>query len=31
MSLKLDTEGVMFNAVNAYAPHVGYELEEKKF
>ncbi|KAK3550594.1 hypothetical protein QTP70_000683 [Hemibagrus guttatus] len=30
MSLKLETEGVMFNVVNGYAPQVGCELEEKE-
>lgn len=30
MSLKLEIEGVMVNAVSGYAPQVGCELEEKK-
>ncbi|MCJ8747404.1 hypothetical protein PDJAM_G00153150 [Pangasius djambal] len=30
MSLKLEIEGVMLNAVSGYAPQVGCELEEKE-
>ncbi|KAF7640886.1 hypothetical protein LDENG_00007600, partial [Lucifuga dentata] len=30
MSLKLETEGVMFSVVSGYAPQVGCELEEKE-
>eukprot|EP00064_Thunnus_orientalis_P019496 superscaffoldBa00004900_g19616 len=30
MSMKLEIEGVMMNAVSAYAPQVGCEMEEKE-
>ena len=30
MSLKLETEGVMFNVVSDYAPQVGCEVEERE-
>ena len=30
MSLKLETEGVMFNVVTDYAPQVGCEIEKKE-
>ena len=30
MSVKMKIEGVMVNAISAYAPQVGCELEEKE-
>ena len=30
MSLKIETEAVMFNVVSGYAPQVGCDLEEKE-
>ncbi|KAF7694969.1 hypothetical protein HF521_006692, partial [Silurus meridionalis] len=30
MTLKLEVEGVMINVISAYAPKVGYEMEEKE-
>ena len=30
MSVKMEIEGVMVNVISAYAPQMGYELEEKE-